>query len=359
MKVVLENLTKKFGKVVAVNNLNLEIKGGEFFILLGPSGCGKTTTIRMIAGLDTPDCGDIYMGDTRVNDLQPKDRNVAMVFQKFALYPHLSVYDNLAFPLEVRKIPKEEIRKKIQNVGEILKIPHLLDRLPSQLSGGEAQRVALGRAIVREPDVFLMDEPLSNIDAKLRAEMRVELQKLHRKLKTTTIYVTHDQVEAMTMGKRLAVMRDGSLIQVGAPNEIFRRPANLFVGGFVGAPSMNMIEGSLVKKKEGWVVDVGPFNYFISRKLGDYAKKKSTSEIVLGIRPEDIVVCKEGKSNIKGKVDVLELVGSDLYVHLNIGDKSLVMRTSPTKVFRIGKEVSVQFNKKHIYLFDKRSGKLI
>ena len=246
-KVKVVNLVKKFDKTVAVDGISFDVKDGEFIVLLGPSGCGKTTTLRCIAGLETPDEGEIYIDDKLVNDLPPKDRDVAMVFQSYALYPHMTVYGNLAFPLKMRKLPKDEIDKKVKEVAKLLNIDHLLDRKPRQLSGGEMQRVALGRALVRTPRVFLMDEPLSNLDAKLRVYMRAELKKLQRDLKITTIYVTHDQAEAMAMADRIAVMNKGKILQYSEPHDVYEKPANLFVAGFIGSPPMNFIKASIVE----------------------------------------------------------------------------------------------------------------
>lgn len=360
MEVRYENVTKKFGKVVAVDSLNLNVRSGEILVLLGPSGCGKTTTLRLLAGLETPTNGNIYIGDTKVNDLSPKDRNVAMVFQSYALYPHMTVYDNISFPLKIRNESKKEIRKKVQDTVELLRISEFLDRKPRELSGGQRQRVALGCAIIREPDVFLMDEPLSNLDAKLRTHMRTELQRLHRKLKTTTIYVTHDQEEAMTIGKRIAVMNNGIPEQVGTPREIYRNPENLFVGGFIGNPPMNMLEGSLIEKNEKTIIDMGDFTYEPSKSMREAIMEAETPEIVLGMRPEDLTITKRGQKNaIRAKIDIIELVGRELHVHLRTGEKSLVVITSPTQNLNVGKGVWLSLNEKQIYLFDKKSKKVI
>ncbi|HEY8497197.1 MAG TPA: sn-glycerol-3-phosphate ABC transporter ATP-binding protein UgpC, partial [Limnochordales bacterium] len=254
-RVVLENVTKRYGNVVAVNKANLVIEDEEFVVLVGPSGCGKSTTLRMIAGLEEITEGNIYIGDRLVNDVPPKDRDIAMVFQNYALYPHMNVYDNMAFGLKLRKFPKDEIDRRVREAARMLGIEHLLDRKPKQLSGGQRQRVAVGRAIVREPAAFLMDEPLSNLDAKLRVQMRAELSKLHNRLRTTTIYVTHDQTEAMTMGDRIVVMKDGFIQQVGAPLEIYENPNNVFVAGFIGSPAMNFLNAVLRRDGDDVVVD--------------------------------------------------------------------------------------------------------
>src|SRR5579884_1450163 len=256
-RVVLEHVTKKFGEVLAVNDLNIDVRDREFLVLVGPSGCGKSTALRMIAGLEEATSGDIIIGDRRVNDVHPKDRDIAMVFQSYALYPHMSVYDNMAFGLKLRKVPKAEIDRRVKEAAEILGLENLLNRKPKELSGGQRQRVALGRAIVREPQVFLMDEPLSNLDAKLRVQTRAELIKLHQRLQTTVIYVTHDQTEAMTMGTRIAVMKDGVLQQLAPPQEVYDHPSNVFVAGFIGSPAMNFIEAQLVSDGGQLYVDTG------------------------------------------------------------------------------------------------------
>ena len=269
-KVKVVNLVKRFDKTIAVDGVSFDVRDGEFIILLGPSGCGKTTTLRCIAGLETPDEGEIYIDDRLVNDLPPKDRDIAMVFQSYALYPHMTVYGNLAFPLKMRKLPKDEIDKKVREVAKLLRIEELLDRKPRQLSGGQQQRVALGRALVRTPKVFLMDEPLSNLDAKLRVYMRAELKKLQRDLKITTIYVTHDQAEAMAMADRIAVMNKGKILQYSEPNHVYEKPANLFVAGFIGSPPMNFIKASIVEKDSRIILDAGFFQYELEREPVSY-----------------------------------------------------------------------------------------
>ena len=360
VEVIFEDLTKKFGRVVAVDNLNLRVKDGEFLVLLGPSGCGKTTALRLVAGLETPTSGNIYIGDAKVNDLSPKDRNIAMVFQSYALYAHMTVYNNLAFPLKARKKSKDEINERVKEIAKMLGLENLLGRKPRELRGGQAQRGALGRALVREPQVFLMDEPLSNLDAKLRVQMRTELQRLHRKLKTTTIYVTHDQEEAMTIGKRIAVMNNGILEQVGTPREIYRNPENLFVGGFIGSPAMNMLGGSLIERNGKTIVDMGDFIYEPSKSMGGAIMGAETPEIVLGVRPEDLTITKRGQKNaIRAKIDIIELVGRELHVHLRVGGKSLVAITSPAQNLNVGKEVWLSLDEKQIHLFDKKSKKAI
>src|SRR5690554_686499 len=289
--VTLERVTKRFGNVIAVDEASLEIRDKEFLVLVGPSGCGKSTTLRMVAGLEDVTEGNIYIGDRLVNDVPPKDRDIAMVFQNYALYPHMDVYNNMAFGLKLRKFPKSEIDRRVKEAARMLGIENLLDRKPKQLSGGQRQRVAVGRAIVREPKVFLMDEPLSNLDAKLRVQMRAELSKLHRRLEATVIYVTHDQTEAMTMGDRIVVMKDGFIQQVGAPLEVYEKPVNVFVAGFIGSPAMNFMEGVLRRDGETYFIDAKTFKLPIPaekaasiKNLGKYVDK----QVVLGIRPEDI-----------------------------------------------------------------------
>jgi len=349
MKVTLEKVTKKFGKTIAVDNMNLEIRERDFLVLLGPSGCGKTTTLRLIAGLETSDSGNIYIGDTLVNDLPPKDRNIAMVFQSYALYPYMSVYDNIAFPLKIRKVPREEIRKRVRNIAELLKIEELLSRKPGQLSGGQRQRVALGRAMVREPDVFLMDEPLSNLDAKLRVHMRGELKKMHQRLKTTTIYVTHDQAEAMSMAKRIAILDRGILQQVGSPKEVYDHPANAFVGGFIGSPPMNMWEGDIVEKNGKLKIDTSFFSYPLPLDL----KEIAASKVTLGVRPEDVTIDKEKGSNaIKARIDVIEPMGRELLVTLVSGDATIKMITPSDRTFRIGDKLKIKFKEGKLHIFE-------
>jgi len=360
-KVTLKNIVKRFGDVIAVNNVSLDIEDKEFTVLLGPSGCGKTTTLRCIAGLETPDEGEIYIGDTLVNDLPPKDRDVAMVFQSYALYPHMKVYDNLAFPLKMRKFPKAEIDERVKRTAELLRIPHLLDRRPKQLSGGEAQRTALGRAIVREPRVFLMDEPLSNLDAKLRLYMRAELKRLQNELGITTIYVTHDQAEAMTMADKIAIMNLGLLQQVSSPSEIYTSPSNVFVAGFIGSPPMNFIDCTCVEKNGDLFLDAGTFAYQISRDFVGVMKEKVGSEVILGFRPEDVSIEKKRakKNLIEAEVYVSEPLGSEILVSLKIGDALVKVTTEPYSVLEIGEKVWLELSEKRIHIFDKKTQKTI
>ena len=353
--VLLENVTKRFGKVTAVSNLTLEVKDGDFMVLLGPSGCGKTTTLRLIAGLETPDTGNIYIGGVLANDLSPKERNVAMVFQRYALYPYMTVFDNIAFPLKIRKLPAHEIREKVRRVAEQLKIDHLLDRKPRQLSGGQQQRVALARALVREPQLFLMDEPLSNLDAKLRILMRTELKKLHQTLKITTIYVTHDQEEAMTLGNRIAILNDGILQQVGGPLEVYERPANMFVAGFIGSPAMNMLDGELIEKNGKFIGDFGIISYPISPQV---AKECSSEKIVLGVRPEHINMSeKRLPGGFKAKIEVVEPLGREYVISINADGIVLTVLTKLEKLVQPGDEVWVKFDEENVHIFDKKTQK--
>src|SRR5687768_8211612 len=286
--VTLDHVSKIFGEVRAVNDLTIQIHDKEFLVLVGPSGCGKSTGLRLIAGLEEITAGDIYIGDRRVNDVAPKDRDIAMVFQSYALYPHMTVYDNLAFGLKLRRTPKAEIDRRVKEAAEILGLQNLLARKPKQLSGGQRQRVALGRAIVREPQVFLMDEPLSNLDAKLRVQTRAELIKLHQRLQTTVIYVTHDQVEAMTMGSRIAVMRDGILQQLETPQTLYDKPANMFVAGFIGSPAMNFFDGKCTGTPDAMYIDGGTFKLRVPPDKAEKLVRYIGKDIVFGIRPEDI-----------------------------------------------------------------------
>ncbi len=306
------NVTKRFGEVVAVNNLNIDVEDKEFLVLVGPSGCGKTTALRLLAGLEELTDGEIKIGDRTVNDIAPKDRDIAMVFQSYALYPHMSVYENMAFGLKLRKMDKKEIKKRVDNAAKILGIEELLDRKPRQLSGGQRQRVAVGRAIVREPNVFLLDEPLSNLDAKLRVQTRAEISKLHKQLETTFIYVTHDQTEAMTMATRIAVMNLGVLQQIDTPQNLYDNPANKFVAGFIGSPAMNFFDGKVSKENDKIIINCNSFKIVIPSKFTKTYESLEGKDIFLGIRPEDIHDANfgpggENLAEIKAKVEVLEL----------------------------------------------------
>jgi len=349
MKVAFENITKKFKDTIAVDNLNLTAEDGEFLVLLGPSGCGKTTTLRLVAGLEVPTSGNIYLGDLIVNNVPPKDRNIAMVFQSYALYPHMNVYDNMALALRVRKVSRQEIDERVNKAAEILRIEDLLSRKPAQLSGGQRQRVALGRAIVRNPHVFLMDEPLSNLDAKLRVHMRAELKKLHQTLRTTFIYVTHDQLEAMTLGSRIALLNEGVLQQVGTPEQLYYRPARQFVAGFLGTPAMNFVEGSVLTSNDGVFLDLGPIVLPLTEELGRLVLDKSVSKATLGVRPEDILV--DVDEGFTGTVEVIEPLGYEAIVHLNADGLEFVARTIRLRTLGVGEKIKFNFDVSKIHLF--------
>lgn len=352
-----DHVTKEFGDVLAVNDLNLEIADKEFMVFVGPSGCGKTTALRLLAGLEEISSGQILIGDRVVNDVAPKDRDIAMVFQSYALYPHLSVFDNMAFSLKLRGTPREEIKKRVGEAADILSIHELLDRKPRQLSGGQRQRVALGRAIVRSPQVFLLDEPLSNLDAKLRGQTRAEISKLHQRLQTTFVYVTHDQQEAMTMATRIAVTNKGKLQQLDTPQVLYDRPGNMFVAGFIGSPSMNFFpskikknEGKLYVETEGFTVAI-PDNR--SKPYFDYVDKK----VIFGLRPDDIHTPQFLPPNIHAekidcKVDVIELMGNEIFLYLMNGTNNFVARVDPRTYFKVGEDVQVALNMDNFHIFD-------
>jgi multiple sugar transport system ATP-binding protein len=365
-QVILQHVTKRFGNVVAVNDANIEIRDREFMVLVGPSGCGKSTTLRMVAGLEDITEGNIYIGETLVNDIPPKDRDIAMVFQNYALYPHMDVYNNMAFGLKLRKFPKGEIDRRVKEAARMLGIENLLDRRPKALSGGQRQRVAVGRAIVREPKVFLFDEPLSNLDAKLRVQMRAELSKLHSRLQTTAIYVTHDQTEAMTMGDRICVLKDGVIQQVGAPLEIYDHPCNVFVAGFIGSPPMNFINGVLKKSGDDFIFDAGAFEVKLDpertrriQNLPAYVDK----EVIFGIRPEDIddatMVPDGNKRSIMAMVDVTEPMGAEVNAWFSKGEAQFVARLDPHTEASDGEEFPVVFNMKKVHFFDKDTEQVI
>ena len=344
--------------VVAVQDFNIDIKDNEFIVLVGPSGCGKSTTLRMVAGLEDISGGELYIDGRLCNDIEPKDRDIAMVFQSYALYPHLTVYDNIAFPLKIAKVPKEEIEKKVRDAAETLDITQYLDRKPKNLSGGQRQRVAIGRAIVRNPKVLLMDEPLSNLDAKLRNQMRAEIIKLRQKIDTTFIYVTHDQVEAMTLGDRIVVMKDGFVQQIGTPQEVFDHPANLFVSGFIGTPQMNYFDAKLVIKNGSYFVDVDDQEFELSKEKQDRLKAKGVKEqdITLGVRPDHMVLADKG---IKAKVDVSELMGTSVHLHVTaLGrDVIAIVPTEGRKVELAGQEIHLTFSGNVANLFSKEDEK--
>ncbi len=358
--VTFEHVFKRFREVVAVNDLNLEIQDKEFLVLVGPSGCGKSTSLRMVAGLEEISAGNIYIGDRLVNDVPPKDRDIAMVFQSYALYPHMSVYDNLAFGLRLRHTPKAEIDRRVKEAADILGITELLQRKPRQLSGGQRQRVALGRAIVREPKVFLMDEPLSNLDAKLRVATRAELIKLHRRLQTTVVYVTHDQMEAMTMGTRIAVLKDGILQQLDTPQRLYDQPANVFVAGFIGSPAMNFFDGSLVTSNGDTFIEGSGFKVRVPKEKGEKMRAASSGEVVLGVRPEDIqdrAFAPDAKAEdcLTVGVDVVEPMGSELFVYLTLGNHNFVARMDPRSQVRAGQRMDVVFAMDRMHGFDRRT----
>ncbi|MEM2902677.1 MAG: ABC transporter ATP-binding protein [Candidatus Bathyarchaeia archaeon] len=359
--VKLENLTKRFGKVTAVNHLNLEVKDGEFVCILGPSGCGKTTTLRMIAGLEKQDEGNVYIGDKIVNDLPPPERDIAMVFQFYAIYPGMTVYDNLAFPLKQRKMSKDEIRKRVKETAAMLRIDHILDKDAMSLTAGEKQRIALGRAYVRNPQLFLLDEPLTNLDAGLRAIMRVELKRLQKEVGQTTIYVTHDQLEGMTMADRIAVMNLGLLQQYDTPENLFNKPKNLFVAGFVGTPTMNFIECNRIEKDGAIYLEFDDVNLDVSRFKALFKEGGVGEEVVLGIRPTDISLQKEkGRDGyVQGAVEVLELLGDQMIVDLAVGKETVRAMAPRTAKLDYGEKLWLKFDMERIHLFDKKSGEAI
>jgi len=356
-RVVLKNLSKWFRSVVAVDDLSLEIEDKEFLVLVGPSGCGKTTALRCVAGLEEASSGEIYIGDRLVNDVSPKDRDIAMVFQNYALYPHMNVYDNMAFGLKLRKFPRPEIERRVKEAGEMLGLGGLLKRKPRELSGGQRQRVALGRAIVREPKVFLMDEPLSNLDAKLRVQTRAELIKLHRRLGITTIYVTHDQTEAMTMGDRIAVLNDGKMQQVDSPLELYNHPANMFVAGFIGSPAMNFLEATLRGADGDVYVETEMLRLRLPPGHAGTVRDRVGQRVVFGVRPDDIYDRSLGPAVGDGDtatltVDVTEPMGSTVYVYLTAGKDALVADLDAETAAKDGEPLEVVFDMGKTRLFD-------
>ena len=363
--VLLDHVTKRFGEVTAVNDLTIEVRDREFLVLVGPSGCGKSTGLRLIAGLEELSGGNIYIGDRRVNDVAPKDRDIAMVFQSYALYPHMTVYDNLAFGLKLRRTPKAEIDRRVKEAAEILGLQNLLARKPKQLSGGQRQRVALGRAIVREPQVFLMDEPLSNLDAKLRVQTRAELIKLHQRLQTTVVYVTHDQVEAMTMGSRIAVMRDGILQQLDAPQVLYDKPANTFVAGFIGSPAMNFFDGRIDSNGNGQLfVESAALKLEVPEARVDSLKSHVGREVIFGIRPEDIHHASERPNALDGQkanvmCEVVEPLGSEIYVYLETGPHEFSSRMDSHLKITPGENLQVVFDTNKLHVFDRQTEQAI
>jgi multiple sugar transport system ATP-binding protein len=363
--VTLKNVVKQFKSVIAVDNLSIEIQDREFAVLVGPSGCGKTTALRMIAGLESVSSGEIHIGDRLVNDVEPKDRDIAMVFQNYALYPHMNVRENLGFGLKMRKFPKEEIDQRVQEAADILGIHELLDRRPKQLSGGQRQRVAVGRAIVRKPKVFLFDEPLSNLDAKLRVAMRAEISKLHRRLGATIIYVTHDQVEAMTMASRIFIMNKGSLQQSGEPLEVYKHPANQFVAGFIGSPAMNFLDATLVREQGQYFIDAGAFKVRLPEPFHSHLEKYAGRPVIFGVRPEDMAAqaptAGGGNGNtLTARADVVETLGAETFVYLTCGPHSIVARIeSPERPLAVGQTVEVELKMAKTHLFDRETSRTI
>ncbi|HDP36285.1 MAG TPA: ABC transporter ATP-binding protein [Candidatus Atribacteria bacterium] len=354
MEVKLKNLSKHFGKVKAVNNFNLEINDGEFVALLGPSGCGKTTTLLMIAGIYKPTTGDIYFGEKIVNEVLPKDRKIGMVFQSYALYPHMTVLDNIVFPLKLQKTPRDERERRAKEVAELVQIEELLDRKPAQLSGGQQQRVALCRALIKKPDILLLDEPLSNLDAKLRTLMRAELKRLQKRLGITTIFVTHDQIEAMTMSDRVALLKLGDLQQYSASDELYNRPVNLFVAGFIGSPPMNLIDVFLEQLEEQFLLKNEDITIEIPAKIGKLIQSRSQDkEIVLGIRPEDIKI--DHKKGKEAEVYVIEPMGMQVLVTAKLGNLQIRVLTTPPFTKKMGEKVKLHLNANKIHLFDKNT----
>jgi len=369
----LKGIYKKYpGGVVAVSDVNLEIRDKEFIVLVGPSGCGKSTTLRMIAGLEEISEGELYIGDRLVNDIAPKDRDIAMVFQNYALYPHMTVFDNMAFGLKLRKVPRPEIERKVNEAAKILDLTHLLDRKPKAMSGGQRQRVALGRAIVRSPKVFLLDEPLSNLDAKLRAQMRTEIAKIHKKLGTTFIYVTHDQTEAMTMGDRIVCMKDGFVQQIDTPQNLYENPVNKFVAGFLGSPQMNFIDAELKEEYGQYIVEFGASNgrgnryqiivpeSKVNEELNNYVGK----EITLGVRrdsihDEEMYLSNASTGVIDANVEITEMMGAETYLYLLCEGIPLTARVSPRSTARPGDDIKVAIDPNRIHIFDKETEKAI
>jgi len=360
--VTYDHVEKRFGDFVALNDLNIQVRDKEFLVLVGPSGCGKTTALRCLAGLEEITGGRVLIGDQVVNDVAPKDRDIAMVFQSYALYPHMTVFDNMAFGLKLRKVPKAEIKRRVEEAAGILGIEQLLKRKPRELSGGQRQRVALGRAIVREPKVFLFDEPLSNLDAKLRVQTRAEISKLHQRLQTTFIYVTHDQMEAMTMASRIAVMNKGILQQLDTPQNLYDRPASMFVAGFIGSPAMNFFPAKLRKDGGDLFVDTGDFAVKIPEDRAGTYMHLADKDVIFGIRPEDIhnpAFVPQGihAAPVDTKVDVTELMGNEIFLYLVSGKNNYVARVDPRTRFQMGDQVQVLFNMDNFHIFDPSADK--
>jgi len=363
-RVVFDRVTKAFGDVIALRDLDVEVYDGEFVVLVGPSGCGKSTALRLVAGLEEPTSGRIFIGDRMVNELAPKDRDVAMVFQSYALYPHMTVRENLAHPLQLRRVPKQEIEERVRKVAELLSIPELLQRRPKELSGGQRQRVALGRAIVRDPEVFLMDEPLSNLDVKLRIRTRAELIRLHERLRTTTIYVTHDQQEAMTLGDRIAVLNAGQLQQLGTPDNLYNHPINLFVASFIGSPSMNLLDAQLTTEDGVLVVKGRGFALRVPPERASQIDQHTGEEIVIGVRPEhlfdrDEVDSAPPGSTISARIDLIEPLGSETLVHALVEGQPMTLRASADSELRRGQLVELVVDTRHLHVFERKSQRAI
>ena len=359
--VSIRNVHKAYGKVEVIHGLDLDVAHNEFVVLVGPSGCGKSTMLRMIAGLESITGGEIYIGDRLVNNVEPKNRNIAMVFQNYALYPHMSVFRNISFGLRAAKLPKDEVEQRVEEAARILGLEDLLERKPAQLSGGQRQRVAMGRAIVRDPQVFLFDEPLSNLDAKLRHQMRTEIKKLHQKVRTTVIYVTHDQIEAMTMADRIVIMRDGVIQQVGAPRDVYHRPANTFVAGFIGSPAMNMMAGRAESGADGLQIRVSD-GLAVPLTEGQAARVSVGSEVVLGIRPEDLTLAEEpvnGAWTVTGHIGVVEPLGSETLVSIDAGGQELTGTAKGRTEPAVGSQAPFAVNLDNVHIFDKNSEQAI
>jgi multiple sugar transport system ATP-binding protein len=357
-EVVLENLNKAYGNVVACRDVNLTVKDREFMVLVGPSGCGKSTSLRMLAGLEDMSSGEIRIDGKVVNDVQPKDRDIAMVFQSYALYPHMSVYENMAFSLKLRKFPKDEIHRRVNDAANLLGISRFLERKPKELSGGECQRVAVGRAIVRNPKVFLFDEPLSNLDAKLRVAMRNELKKIHAQLQATIVYVTHDQLEAMTMGDRIAVMKDGAILQIADPITIYEKPVNKFVASFIGTPAMNFMEGTLVEKKGGVYFDEEHFQVRLDEGSYEKLKPHVGKEVILGVRPEDITdklyAMNVTPDNVfTATVELMEPLGSHYYLYCSTGKSPFIANVGTQTQVEVNQDIEFAINTDKLHIFER------
>lgn len=360
----LTNINKKFGENWVVRDFNLKVEDREFVVLVGPSGCGKTTTLRMIAGLEEATCGEIYIGEKMVNDIPAKDRDIAMVFQSYALYPHMNVFNNMAFGLQNRKFPRDEITCRVKEAAAILGIDEFLRRKPRELSGGQRQRVAMGRAIVRKPQAFLFDEPLSNLDAKLRVQMRSELSKLHERLKTTIVYVTHDQIEAMTLANRIVIMNEGRIMQEGKPLEVYKNPLNIFVAGFIGSPSMNLLETKVIEENGRLSVDGGSFRLSIPENLQGRYRARVNDEVIFGIRPEHIndrslAADFPGRDELKAMVDVIEPVGSEVILIVTVGDRQIISKADTHTRASLHQPIELSVDMNNMHLFDKETGEVI